>query len=277
MSTSTVSPVSGRLCRRSLSQGQALVGVLTLPADFTVEPGRSYLLVDTGTSFRLAELPFEDPLSDENIHYGIDGLLRSTVWRGVTAPEAMTVKFLDAFPQDNTWVVFGASNVPLPKDAPSHAWWDIGPKGQRTPIEAPVDAVGQTMGQLLSFYPLWPDARGELYALPKLYPATRELYQRFHELLVASTKDPDLDATLEASIARQPEFHILSMGRVDRDFCRYLAALDAIGGMTLDRPRNADELRAYEALHDQAMAKYQEKDEAEDGLVASAPRRAPKP
>lgn len=241
-----VSVLGGQLCLRALGTGSALVGLLRLPQDFVPQEGAAYLLVDHGDRIQVSRTVVDPPPSEEDTARDIGSLLRQPIWRQTTAPEARMVRFIEAFPASNEWVVFGPSQHPLPVDAPAHCWRRADAAGNWGDIEAPVDACRLALSQLLTTPPIWPAADGELYALSALPTFWRGHYHRYHQLLAQSTRDPDLDARLETVLREDPHLSQIAYGRVDRDYCAFLAAMEDRGALTPDAPRRAAEVNARE-------------------------------
>jgi len=230
----------GRLCLRTLSGGNALVGLLQLPPAFTPVEGVAYLLLLREGKVTVVPGALDEGLAAEHASMGVNDLLRARIWPQTTTPDARVVRFLAAFPETNHWTVFGPSVHPSPPGAANHRWLAIGAEGTVTPLAAPVDAAGMATGQILAQAAVWPDAQGALHTLSQLSTEWRGHFHRYHQLLVRSTQEPTLDATLETTIAQDPIFRQISLSRVDRAYCAYLAALDREGLLVVDGPRRAE-------------------------------------
>lgn len=241
-----VQPQGGRLVRRAVSDGSAWAGVLHLPLDFVPEEGRAYACQITPAGLALSPIPVSGPLTEQEITYGAGDLLTRPIWPRPAVPEAMSVRFLSAFPESNVWTVFGPSPVQVESQAASHVWFDIGPTGQLTEIEAPYDAQGEGFGQLLTNHAVWPGRKGELYSVPQIHSATRPHYLAYHQLLAQAGRDPDISDTLEDTIARHPVFRHFSVGQIDRMFCAFLAQMEDEGLLEIDRPYSGQEIKERE-------------------------------
>lgn len=232
-------PTGGQLCFRRLPEGEALVGILAFGNDFTPEEDRTYLLVEHALGFGVVPLDGETAtLGGDEGYLGVGDMMQAPIWPKTTDPAARTVRFLQAFPEQNRWTVFGVS-CHAAKDGPDHRWVKVSHQGQAQEIEPPFNANGSAMGQLLTMHAVWPDDTGVPHTLPQMPARYREHYHRYHQLLAASTRDEALDACLEKTIAQDPQLRHMWIGRMDRDYCRYLAALEDRGLLTVDAPQTA--------------------------------------
>lgn len=236
----TISPEGGRLCKRARRDGSALVGIMHLPACFVPVEGASYALQESPHGLMLHTKVVRDSIPEHMQSYGVGALLTSNIWNKTQSADVMIVRFISAMPENNTWTVFGASNHPEAKDQTGHSWFDINASGQMISIEPPFEAMGEGIGQLLSSYPVWPDRRGDMHTVPQIQTRWRAHYLDFHKLLVEAARNPDVDATLEATIGANPNFREIQLGRVDREFCQYLSKLDERGLMILDGVKTAE-------------------------------------
>jgi hypothetical protein len=243
--------LAGRLCIRALQDGDAMVGLVQLPSDFVPQEGAAYLMVESADGAVVVTQALDQGATDANPDVdpasGVNDLLRAAIWPRTRIPEARAVRFFEAFPESNHWVVFGPSSHAPPPAAPVHRWLEITDQGL-TPLAPPLEATGMAMGQILSMHAIWPDAQGTPHTLPQLPSEWRGHMHRYQQLLAQSTRDPELDARLETVVAQDPHFRTLNVGRIDRAYCAFLAALESQGLLTPDAPRNAAEV----ARRDQA-------------------------
>lgn len=260
-----VAPQGGRVCRRATTGGSALVGILHLPQQFIPLEGASYALEFTPSGLRLDPTALSGPLDERMQSFGIGDLLARPIWNRSQDPNVQAVRFIEAFPQDNAWTVYGPSHHQLGADAPVHAWFDIDTCGTPTSIAPPFEAAGSGIGQMLSSHPAWPDRQGVLYTLPQIQSSWRPNFLAYHQFLADSVSDPDLNAKLEQVIAQSPIFRELNMGRVDRAYCQYLATLKANGLLTIDAPQTAQQLIHHAELVSKAFG---------DSLDTPVPRRS---
>jgi hypothetical protein len=232
------SPASGRLCRRALREGEAIVGVLHFPCDVDIQEGAAYLLIQAGSALTMVRQPLELGLPEHLQSYGAGDLLRAPIWRQSNIPGGIMVRFIAAFPENNGWAVYGASNQSPGPDAPDHAWFDVGSPGTANPIDAPLEASGLAMSQLLTS-PVWPDASGAIHSLSQLQSPWRRHYHDYHLLLASAARDETISAQLEARVAKHPRFAQLNIGRINRNYCAYLAELEYRGELVVDGPMSA--------------------------------------
>lgn len=244
--SSAVVPESGRFCRRAVQQGSALVGVVHLPASFVPREGVAYLWhQDAGTVGVLPE-PLDDGLSLSAQAVGVGDLVRQPTWRTPVDPAVHPVRFLAAFPETNGWVVVGPSPHPVDPQQPDHQWWDIGEQGRMKAVEAPPECNGMALGQILTEHAVWPDRQGVLHTVSQLFSPWRQHLLNYQRLLAQAARDPAVSAELEQTVARSPVFSQLSIGRIDRDYCRYLANREDRGLLRIDGPQSESN-RAAEA------------------------------
>lgn len=265
--SSTIRPQGGRLCRRATTSGSALVGIFHLPRQFVPLEGASYALEITNSGLQLDPTALSGPLEESLQSFGVGDLLARPIWNRSQDPSVQAVRFIEAFPQDNAWTVYGPSHHQLGDDAPVHAWFDIDTYGAPTAIPPPFDAAGSGIGQLLSSHPVWPDRQGVLHTLPQIQSSWRPHFLAYHQLLADSVLDADLNDNLEHAIAQSPIFRELSIGRVDRMYCQYLATLKANGLLTIDAPQTAHQFTQRAELVAKAFR---------DSLAPPPPRRSMK-
>lgn len=241
-----VKPQGGRLVRRAVSGGSAWAGVLHLPQEFVPEEGRAYGCLITPQGLSLAATPASGPLDEQQLAYGAGDLLTQPIWPRPAVPEAISVRFLAAFPETNVWTVFGPSPVQMDRQAPSHTWFDVDTTGQLSQIQAPFDADGDGFGQLLTNHAVWPNRDGALYSVPQNHSAIRPHYLAYHQLLAQAARNPDVSDTLEETVAKHPVFRQFSICRIDRMFCSFLAQMEDERLLEVDRPYSAQEIKNRE-------------------------------
>ena len=241
---SSVAPISGRLCKRKLDAGQALVGVLTLDKMFTPVPGVAYLMFEYDGGIGLATEPLDKGLDKYHQHSGIASLMIDKIWHRTTHPAGIVVRFLEAFPDENIWTVYGVSSHKAPNDQPTHAWLEV--KGDKTnKIPPPYDARGDSIDQMLNSHAIWPGPSGKLYSLPTITPLLRQTLFDYHKLLAMAARDERVNDTLEAIIRSDPRFCELNASEVNREFCEYIRQKDDAGLLAIDKPHTEEELQAH--------------------------------
>lgn len=245
-------PPSGRLCYRSLPDGDVVVGILRMPPEFVPLEGVMYILMTTPAGLAIIPKALDGGIGKHMESLGAGDLLREPIWAKTLSSEARPVRFLQAFPEENAWTVFGPSHHVPPLGTPSHRWVDIH-DGVATPIDPPIDATGFALSQILTMAPVWPNATGVLHTLPQLPVAWREHYHRYSKLLAASARDPALSEALEETVAADPYFCQFTLGSIDRGYCLYLARLEDRGLLDVDRPRSAAEVAARNVVIDELV------------------------
>lgn len=274
-----VFPVAGRICRRALADGEALVGLLHFPDDFAVVEGAAYVMMWQGGQLSIARAPVDPGLPAQYESYGIGDLLQQQIWRKTATPDAMVVRFVQQFPDSNGWAVYGASSHRPPAGALSHSWFDIDLDAGIKSIPAPFEANGMAISQLLTSVPAWPDIDGVPHALSQTQSPWRDHYHRYHQLLVSAARDPEVEAGLQAKIHADPHFCHLSIGRVDRAFCAYLAALDDEGMLVKDGPRSEQDFKLREEKSSEivrGVVARKNEEEVAAAEAAVAARQAPR-
>lgn len=247
-----VLPVGGRLCQRKLSHGYAWVGVLHLPDDFVPVEGVAYVLVQNEDQLILVRAPASEPLEHEYLSYGVGDLLTSEIWNKTLDSNALVVRFLQEFPEDNVWGLYGASPFTLDDDAPSHTWCQVSNRGRLSEIDPPIDARGEGIGSLLSSHAIWPNKNGELYTLSQLQTPYRAHFYTYHQMLVRAAGDDEYRKGLRKTLAEDPDLCHLNSG-IDKDFCKYLVKLNEKGLMLPDAPQSAATYQARNKVSTQIV------------------------
>lgn len=241
MTLPTVS--AGRLLLRALPKSQcALVGILQLPPQMPIIEGAAYLLLLGKDRVALHPTSLDAGLPDRLAGQGIDAALREAIWVDTGLPGALCVRFTAAFTSANAWTVYGATNQCLPDvafDASGHVWLDIR-DGHPLPITPPADSYGETPAQMLTSHPVWPGPDGALYALSQHDLPWREQYHRMTQLMARCCAGDITPEALTAQLRGDPLLdRIRTWGNHDPSYLRFLAQLDAAGGLQTDRPRTA--------------------------------------
>lgn len=239
-------PIGGRICQRSVVGGHVWVGVLHLPDNFTPTEGVAYAISQRNGRLFINTEPASQPLDSYQEWHGIKNLLESPIWPKSMDAQTLPVRFIGAFPDDNVWGLYGASHYALDDQTPSHVWCDVSPSGRIEPIEAPFDAAGQAISQLLTSHAVWPAKSAELYTIPQLSTAVRPHFYTYHKLLAEAGRNPELMKGLRDKIASDPNLRNISMGSIDPLYCEYLAELDDCGQLKIDAPQHIDQLRSKE-------------------------------
>lgn len=257
--TTVFRPLQARLLVRQLREGAALVGLAFFPKEMCIKEGAAYLLSLRAGRMEVITQALDDGIPEECAAYGLSGLLNAPVWYRTTHPEFVTVRFVAAFPDQNGWSFAGASTAAIPNvdaDSSGHAWFDVtSGSGHLQPIEAPVDAMGMALAQTLTQCAVWPSLDGALYSVPQIEAEWRPDFLRNAKLL-ASVGRGEMAATDYYQTVRGDRRlrQVASWGEVDRDYCKYLARLETLGGLALMAPSRQDELQAREALASRVVA-----------------------
>lgn len=243
---------AGRLLIRALANAQsALVGILHLPPEMPVIDGAAYLLLLSDERVSLLATPLDAGLPDEVVGQGIDAALRAPIWFATGVPGAICVRFTAAFSHANVWTVYGAANKavrPTGIDASGHAWLDIN-ACVPAPIAAPAETYGETPAQMLTGHPIWPGPDGTLYTLSQHDLPWRQHYHRMAKVMARCGAGEITPTALSHQLATDPQLNrIRAWGSHDPAYLRYLAALDAAGGLLCDRPRTAAQHADHWAL-----------------------------
>lgn len=243
--------LSGRLLVRNLRDRQcALVGVVELPADLVIRENASYLLLLMPGSAEVVDAPLDAGLPDELEGQGINAALHADVWRRTKVPGALCVRFFPALRDQNLWVVYGASDQPIPDALPDAScgdcWLSIR-EGRVSPMAAPASSRGASLAQMLTNHPVWPDPSGELYSFPQHPPRWCEHYHRMSKLLAQAGAGAISEADAQAQLRADPFLDRIRPWNPDRDYLRFLAAMDAGGALHLEGPRRAPEHAARDA------------------------------
>ncbi|WP_186214795.1 hypothetical protein [Burkholderia gladioli] len=243
-------PISGRLMIRETADAFALVGVLHFPAEFEIKESASYVLMMLGDHIEVVPNVIDDGLPADMVGNGIGYAIQAQCWRRTRAAGTLTVRFFKAFPESNGWVVFGPSMLPIVSMDHfnrSHAWLDVS-AGKFFGIQAPFDAVGEAIASTLTSYAVWPDVRGDLYAVPAIESAWRPVYLR-HALLLADlgAGETSLDEFREAIREDREVFQIRQLSP-DMNYARYLARLRDRGGVIEIGVRSVAELEKASLL-----------------------------
>lgn len=254
MNTPAVSPIGGRLCQRKVSGGHLWVGALHLPDDFVPEEGVAYAMTRQGDELLISPEKLSGPLDGMRSSYGIGDLLTSPIWHKTVDPDTLSARFMSGLPEDNIWVVYGPSTHQLDPDVPSHVWADVSPTGRVRAIEPPFDAAGMAVGQILNNKAVWPGKQGQMYTFPSISSATRERYATLHSLLAQVGREPGRREEVQQAIRANPHLEWLGVGSIDQDYCKFLAALDDLGHMELDRPRTQAEHEIHQDAARRAIA-----------------------
>lgn len=268
--------LSGRLCFRELQSGVAAVGVVTLAPDFPANETDCFLLVRPPAGpWALMDLEGSQrhPLEPMKQSWGLGNLFTSQVWPTPTQAQALPVRLVQAFPDTNTWTVaavspFGFSEIQAAAELPSspagdHHWFDVR-NGVAEVLDAPFDARGMAMGQLLNQQPVWPNAEGQFHTVPTLASDWCQHFYRYHQRLIEGARNGESQDQLRTFFSQDPHLQWCYSSVQDPVFVSYLEALDSMGALEVERPRTVAENQARYALVDKAMSKvFDLEDEAE--------------
>ena len=256
-----ISPQGGRLLRRSVSGGAAWAGILHLPSEFVPEEGRAYGCLMAPSGILLDPDPVTPALPKHMESHGAGDLLTSNIWPRPAVPKALSVRFIQAFPEVNSWTVVAPSPYPVNPGQPDHAWFDVSKDGQVCPIDPPFNAAGEGFGNLLARHAVWPDRQGVLHTLPQLMSATRAPYFNYHKLLVQAARDPEVMADLAVRIRKNPAFQNFAFSPPEPMFCDFLSRMEERGLLDMDRPYTAVE---YQCRQDVIREVFRESKAAQD-------------
>lgn len=251
-----IHPTSGRIIVRSVTPTTAaLVGVLTLPGTATIVEGACYQLTLCDRRIGMSGVPVLGRSAPEIESSGVMNLT-DRHWPAAKVRGVFPVRCFAAFPESNTWIVYGPTNQPLTDDirldASGHACLDI-QSGRFDGVPMPISAVGEAMQTLLSGHAIWPDAKGILHTMPPHHSEWRQHYHRLVQVLARyGRSDISLEAA-QAEMRRDPALDLIRPYLIDPEYARYLALFEDAGGMEMDRPRTAAELVRNERLADQCV------------------------
>lgn len=250
-------PGTGRIAIRSIDERHcAIVGIVHLPHEFQIQEGAAYL-----GSFLNGQCAFGPRLLDSGIPeylsgQGISVLLCERCWYPTPIQGTAAVRFLQAFPESNGWIVFGVSEQPLVKHEQlsntGHAWFDIH-NGTLKQIDAPAPDSGFTCGQLLTMQTVWPDVNGTLYSLPEMESAWREVYYQLSLLHAELGAGNISKSEFFERVNADQRLERIASRQIDMEFCKYLAHLNALGGLHIQRPLTAADQEKREELAGKAL------------------------
>lgn len=247
---------SGLLCIRQLGGGNfAIVGCVYFPESFKPAECAQYLATTTD-GLQVSEHTIDDaPLGDDYRGAGLNHLLRCPVWRGTSEPGSFTFRLYQAFPENNGWVLFGASQHAPTLDQSyerGHAWVEISDQLKTLSPEWSGQEIGKQPGQLLDLLPVWPGPDSQRYVLPAIDQATRGHYFRYAQLKAAIGDGELTQAELENTVLQDRDLDPFRHSH-DEAYCRYLAVLQRMGGLTLSAPATATDFQAREQRASQAI------------------------
>ena len=242
-----ITPIAGRFVARPVSAGHVvLAGVLRWPTAFVPREGALYIAQWTDEGLQLHPTPALAELDREFRSHDLASLLTAPVWPRTRDARVFGMRFVSAFPELNQWTfaaVTGALDVAA--DDTAHAWYDV--DGARcVPIAAPVDARGEAIRGLLQGRAIWPGPDGMRWTVPTMPAWHRPVYARYHRVLAQVGRGTCTPADAHAAVRRDPEMFELCAGRIDEDFCRYLAQLDESEIDASGAPVREDALRTRE-------------------------------
>lgn len=259
--------LSGRLCFRELQSGVAAVGVVTLAPDFPANETDCFLLVRPPAgpwALMGLEGSQRHPLEPMKQSWGLGNLFTSQVWPTPTQAQALPVRLVQAFPDTHTWTVAAVSPFSFPDiqaaaDLPptsgqDHHWFDVR-NGVVEALEAPFDARGMAMGQLLNQQPVWPNAQGQFHTVPTLASDWCQHFHRYHKRLIEGARNGESQEQTQQALRSDPHLQWCTSTAADPMFVSYLEALDSLGALEVERPRTVEENQARYALVEKAMSK----------------------
>jgi hypothetical protein len=237
------------LVRNTATRECALIGVVRLPHDVVIRENAAYLAMFLADSADLVDRPLDKGLPDELEGQGINAALRASVWRRTSVPGALTVRFIPARIEQNLWVVYGASDQPIPAALPGTDCGDVWLRcnaGRVAPMAAPASSRGETMAQMLTQHPVWPDAHGNLFSFPQHTPTWCAHYHRMSKLLARCGAGELTEAEMQCQLRADPHLDRIRPMRPEHRYLRFLAALDANDALHPAGPRGAVAHRAEE-------------------------------
>jgi hypothetical protein len=241
---------SGQLLIRTTAANQsALVGVVELPAEFVVRENAAYLLLLVDGAAEIADAALDGGLPEELEGQGIEAALRAPIWRRTKVPGALCVRFFAALPEQRRWVVYGATDTPIPDATPgpcdTDLWLTIA-RGLTRRTTPPASSRGYQLSQMLTGHAIWPDALGERHAFPQHTPTWRAHYHRLSKLMARCGAGEFSAEELQQRLRADPALDCIRPWHLDAEYLRYLARLDAAGELVPAAPRAAAAQAAYE-------------------------------
>lgn len=244
-------PTKGRLMiRETGGNAFALVGVLHFPPAFDVKESASYVLMFIGDRIEVVDSVIDEGLPEEAVGNGIAYAFQRPCWRTTRAAGTMTVRFFQAWPETNGWVVFGPSALPLIPALffdRSHAWLDVA-EGCFCSYKAPFDATGEGIASTLNAHAVWPDVHGDPFAVPTMESEWRPVYLRQSQLYARlGAGEITMEEFRETIRVDAQLFQIRSLSP-DMEYARYLVRLRECGGLVQAGVRSAAELEQANVL-----------------------------
>jgi hypothetical protein len=252
MSIACISPISGRVVLRPLSDGSgSLLGVLQLPTHFPIAESAGYLLFLDSSGLKVWNPPFDAGPPPEIDGWGINASLKNCNWPAFAElPELMMVRFIAAFPEQNVWAVYGASRrLTVQSESPhaTHIWFDVNDQGRFREIAAPAEGNGYSCAQLLTALCVWPNAEGTLHCLAQLPSRWRPVYLRQRELATLVGDGIISEQEYSQRVSRDPELRHIGPLRLEPEYARFLARLGAENGPVAFGPMTAEQKKSREA------------------------------
>jgi hypothetical protein len=224
----------GRLAIRTFKEGCGFVGLVKLNPFFQPEEGKSYLVRWSGNAMELIhDTLTKTPLNSEEKYRNINAWLTSQSWHKTTHPDFSEVRFFNAFPETNDFVIFGlkedlpAQLIPLVTADTVDLWVDI-EKAQlkASAIENSRVGIGNTLGGLCRF-PVWP-RNGENYSMSGNPSALQELVVLKNKILVHAFREGwSAEKRRQEMDKAHPEITRQFSIREDREFEKYLSHMEA--------------------------------------------------
>jgi len=234
---------AGQVFVRKNADGTMLIGTFESKSVAPFVEGAAYVAMLTTGGLVIATTPLDAGIPKHLEGQGIAAAIYAPIWCRVTASGAIVIRAFQSFEGSNWWTFYGVSRARLPDeiefDNGGHAWLRLDP-GKATQIDAPLNAAGLAIGQLLG-KPVWPGPDGRTYMLPQHTPRWCRRYFEMNLRLASAGGDPEQGVDILAGLRRDPRFAAIAPFRNEKTYLTYLAALNDAGVLQPDAPWTAEE------------------------------------
>lgn len=249
---------SGRIMVRQHQGAYSMLGILHFDAAF-IEPLAGYGTLITEKRFIVLEDALHPRPADHLSLEGeaIDGFVRAPIWASFPVPpqfsqenqatQGVLVRFIEAWPEQHGWLMMAVmTSKPVFVDAfdAGHAWFEI-EQGTLVPSDAPIPAIGKALSQIVSAQVIWPDRAGRLHRLcaneAKWRPAYFQQANLFADVGEGRLSLQDCRERIE----KDEVLSLIHTRGLDINYCTFLAALRAEGGLLEERPMDKQAFQAH--------------------------------
>lgn len=247
---------NGRIMlRRTEGKHTALIGLLQFADTVAIDQTMCYPAIINPNSLQLFAAPLDIPMPRRSESWGINVNLREKIWPSLRGADLVSFRVVDAFPAQNAWTVYGASDKLIigPDGAiiTGDEWFDI-VDGVLVRIDPPISTHGLQPSQLLDA-PVWPH-EGELYSLPQHPRAIREAYFQMSKLQArCGAGEFDIEELVRRLRAEPALEDIRPWSSPDANYLRWLAEMDKRGALTLRGPVAAKAFGEVERIADEVL------------------------